>query len=382
MVRLAQGAKLRLTRRLDDDAVAARAGDRSTAEWIAREAGTSVGAARESLDASKRLTSQPNTDEALSNGELSENQATAISDAAASDPAAERKLVNAAKREGLKDLKKRCAETKANAHPDEKSRREAIRRGRHLRTFSDREGGWNLHMRHLPDVGAEIEALLAPYIHRRFECARHAGTSEPREAYAADALLDLARAAAGEGSRPQGARRADTKVLVHIDIASLLRGHTVPGSTCRIEGVGPVDVEWVRSIYGDAFVALLYEDAVDVRSVVHLGRQVTAHQRTALEARGYHCEVPGCGATSHLEIDHVDDWALTRRTVLDQLMWACPHHHRQKTLGGYRITGPPGARMWTAPGDTERRDHPPDESQPDRHRPGDQPDLFGNPSAA
>lgn len=30
-------------------------------------------------------------------------------------------------------------------------------------------------------------------------------------------------------------------------------------------------------------------------------------QRSALEARGYRCEVPGCGTTRGLEIDHAED---------------------------------------------------------------------------
>jgi hypothetical protein len=35
----------------------------------------------------------------------------------------------------------------------------------------------------------------------------------------------------------------------------------------------------------DAFLAAVVTDGVDVRSVVHLGRNDTAHQRTALEVR-------------------------------------------------------------------------------------------------
>ena len=148
-------------------------------------------------------------------------------------------------------------------------------------------------------------------------------------------------------------------MFVHIDLATLQAGRTQPGSVCHIDGVGPVDVDHVRSLLGEAFVVALINDAVDIRSVVHLGRQVTAHQRSALEARGYHCEVPGCAVTWGLEIDHRADWALTGTTTLDELVWLCRHHHDQKTHHHYRITGPPGHRTWTAPDGTTRHTRPP-----------------------
>ncbi len=72
--------------------------------------------------------------------------------------------------------------------------------------------------------------------------------------------------------------------------------------------MGPVPVATARSLMADAFGAAVVTNGVDVFSVAHLGRSVTAHQRSALEARGYRCEVPGCGATRGLEIDHIHDW--------------------------------------------------------------------------
>jgi hypothetical protein len=252
-------------------------------------------------------------------------------------------------------------------------------------------------MRHLPEVGAEIEALLAPYTHARHETARRAGIHEPRDAYRADALLDLARATTTSGgTTPKGASRADTKVFVHIDLDTLLRGSTQPGSTCHIDGIGPVDVDHVRSLLGEAFVVALIHDAVDVRSILHLGRQVTAHQRSALEARGYRCEVPGCDVSWGLEVEHVKDFALTGVTRLDDLAWHCTHHHDQKHHHGHRLTGPPRHRTWTAPDGTAIHDHPPPAASdpaagradprpptgPPANAPPAEPSLFAGPPAA
>ena len=121
---------------------------------------------------------------------------------------------------------------------------------------------------------------------------------------------------------------------------------------CEIAGVGPIPVATARELARDAFLTAVVTDGVDIRTVAHLGRAATAHQRTALEARGMHCAVPGCGTTNGLEIDHVDGWAITRRTHIDQLDWLCHHHHDQKTHRSYHLGGPPGRRTW----------HPPDTS--------------------
>lgn len=114
--------------------------------------------------------------------------------------------------------------------------------------------------------------------------------------------------------------------------------------------MGPVPVATARSLMADAFGAAVVTNGVDVFTVAHLGRSVTAHQRSALEARGYRCEVPGCGATRGLEIDHIHDWHSSFRTELARLCWLCRRHHLDKTHRGWRLTGPPGDRRWIPPG--------------------------------
>ena len=158
-----------------------------------------------------------------------------------------------------------------------------------------------------------------------------------------------------------------------VDYEALRRGHSEAGETCEIAGVGPVPVATVRGMLADSFGAAIVTDGVDVYTVAHLGRPATAHQRTALEARGYRCEVPDCGSTTALEIDHIADWHETHRTSLDQLCWLCRRHHLDKTHRGWRLTGPPGQRTW----------NPPDRAGADP--PGDPPSdgsLFGDSTAA
>ncbi|MFP3900521.1 MAG: hypothetical protein ACLFXM_06675, partial [Acidimicrobiia bacterium] len=86
--RLASGAKTLLAARVDESGAARRAGDRTTAEFLARTAGTSVGAARSTLDTSRKLDGLAHTQAALRRGELSRAQAEHVATAAAVNPRA------------------------------------------------------------------------------------------------------------------------------------------------------------------------------------------------------------------------------------------------------------------------------------------------------
>ena len=177
-------------------------------------------------------------------------------------------------------------------------------------------------------------------------------------------------------------------MLAIIDLRALNRGHVEGDETCEIAGVGPVSVSAIRSMLSDAFLALVIKDGTDVRNVTHLGRQVTAQQRTALEARGWRCE--RCGSTRRVEIDHDTGWTLTHDTVLGDLRLACEHCHDLKTIHELRWAGPPGegyfvdatGNPWRAPptdSDPPTGDTPSDGAHAPptpRHDGPDEPPLF------
>jgi hypothetical protein len=180
-----------------------RRGDRSAAHELARTTGTSVGQAAQALETAKRLEALPTTAAAARRGELSAQQTAAITDAAGADPSAEAGLLHQAKHASLQELKDHCARTKAAAVPDSEARRRRIHDSRYLRSYTDSEGAWNLHMRENPEVGAEIMAALAPIRDRLFRQARAEGRREPLEAHAAGGLAQLARDRSGRQTPSQ-----------------------------------------------------------------------------------------------------------------------------------------------------------------------------------
>jgi hypothetical protein len=192
-----------------------RNGARSPEDDIARKTGTGTTRARRKLSTSKRLRSQPKTDEAVRRGRVSTDQADEVSEGAGVAPEAEDDLLDTARNRPLHDLRRRAAEERAKA---------------------DRDG------------------------------------VEP-----------------GTGRGRRGG---------------------------EIAGVGPVAVSAVRRLLSDAFLTLVFEKGEDVRNVPHFGRQVTARQRTALEARGARAAAAGDGPTtaSDRRADRSHPGRLTGRT--------------------------------------------------------------------
>jgi hypothetical protein len=258
-----------------------RDGDRSAAHQLARTTGTSVSQAKDALDAARRLRELPTTDAAARRGELSTQQVAVITDAASADPHAEARLLEQSRSTSLGELRDECARTKANVC-DLEARRRRIHERRYLRTWADTEGARMLQMRANPEVVAGIIAALEPIRDELFDTARKEGRRAPQEAYAADALAELARRACG-AANGKPARRA--KILARVDLGALLRGYPVGDDVCELAGYGPVAVSAVRDLIAteDPFLAAVVTKGKNVVGVAHLGRRPNAHQQTALE---------------------------------------------------------------------------------------------------
>ncbi len=170
-------------------------GARSAAHELARQTGVGVGAAKDAITAGKRLRQLPLAAGAAKAGELSQQQAQAIADAASADPTAERRLVEKAKRSSLGELKDECARTKAAAE-DLEERRRRIHRERFCRKRTTPDGAGEIHYRSTVENMARVWAVLQAFFSGVFEQAKVEGSWEHTDAYMADALGAMAEAAA------------------------------------------------------------------------------------------------------------------------------------------------------------------------------------------
>ncbi len=245
--KLAAAAKVLFARRVAETGAWKGDGDRDEAHWLARMTGCSLGAAIAQLKTAERLEDLPAAKEAFRAGDLSETQARHIADAATVDPTKERELVDLAGTESVGEI---VAETRRikGSTGNQQEKAERIHRNRRLRKWCDTDGTYQLSFTNTAVVGAEINALLEPFIDALWRRAHTEGRSEPRQAYAADALLEMLRLAAGAKTADLDLRNvADAKIIVHVPYDTYLAGHPIDGRSCEIEGVGPIPVTSPRS---------------------------------------------------------------------------------------------------------------------------------------
>ncbi len=407
-------------------------GHTSAADWLAAETGISVREAATQLGTAKRASALPKTREAMRSGALSPTQAGAVTDGASADPAAEEELLASAASDTTAALREKAAKARAAA-TDSAHREARIRAERSVRTRTDADGAFNLHLRGPAIDGARLTALLRPHVEQAFRSSRRGPANGPRDTFdnrTYDAFMVLLgllpsaggwhpaaptdTAAAGFGTPdpstapsavepiaadaeteaetdvdhpadggsaglmgsaapppcsapplpPSGPSAAvsplrppggdNVKVIVRIDHSALVRGHTVGGETCDIPGLGPIPVSAARELLGDAFLAFVITKGRDVATVAHLGRGLSAHQRTAVEWLGLRCSNCACNRTVAIQVDHRNPWIAQPETKLDNQDPLCPECHRRKTHHGWRLADGTGRRPFLPP------DPPPD----------------------
>jgi hypothetical protein len=316
----------------------AHQGYRSPEEWLAQKSGTSYGHAAGILDASAKLKSLPGLDGAVRSGELSAPKLNELAKAATPDN--EQTLLDAAKRQNLKQLRRTCAGERAKARSTERdeARHARIHKERYHRTWTDEDGAYRYEGKTTAAVGARLEAAINAAADRVFKEAYAAGLREPTTAYRADAVVNLICG---------GGARVDTHVVIRV-AESRLSGRdgmceTATGAVTVSEAIG--------AILAGAFVKVVAHRGVDITRVVHHGRHIPAELKTAIfERDGYSCVRPGCGATSHLEVHH---YKVEHARGGPMAYWnaasVCSHDHDLLTHASHRLEGGPGNWTWIPP---------------------------------
>ncbi|MCU1459503.1 MAG: protein of unknown function endonuclease [Actinomycetia bacterium] len=331
---LADGATAKLSKRVADTKVFVAYGDRTPEELCARIIGVGVGETRRAIESAAQLESLPETDAAVRAGRLSGQEAALISSVAVLDPALEGELLAAAGN-GLSPLRDACVRARSDIEdPDARAKRQHADRA--LKIWNNIDGMVEGHFRLAPEVGGALRAAIQQQTQKIFRAKHRAGIREPHHAYAADALAQLVT---GEPGAAKSAVGCTTHIV--IDHAVLIRGAALPGETCEIPGVGPVNARWVHEQLGEAFVTAVIKKGRDITTVAHFGRHIPAELRTALLVGGGHeCCVDGCTRREYLELDHSEvDYAKGGPAAWWNLEHLCSVDHRRKTQG-WKL-GPP-----------------------------------------
>ncbi|BBY20060.1 HNH endonuclease signature motif containing protein [Mycobacterium stomatepiae] len=91
-------------------------------------------------------------------------------------------------------------------------------------------------------------------------------------------------------------------------------------------------------------------DEGDAIGRYHTKRLASPGQRIVLYAKDRGCTHPGCDVPGYLcELHHVEDWASTHRTDIDQLTFACGTHHKLLETGWTTRKRRDGATEWIPP---------------------------------
>lgn len=348
--RVAAAVRMMAIRRVEQSRVWQRDGHRTIAEWVATATGTTLGHAIGVVETADRLQELPATRQAFCAGRLSEIQVREIAGAAAANPGAESSLLNSARSRSVAGLREDCRRVRAAAVPDEVSAHEMIRRRRYFRHWTDREGAVRLNARLTPDGGGHVIAAVDILRDMIAADARRSGIRESSEAFAADALVELAMTSSSNRGDP--GPRATVHVVVDHEV--LVNGRARADQRCEIPAVGRIPAATARALAGDAILRAVVMKGADVTAVTHIGRTIPARIRTALQIRDPVCVVPRCDRRRGLEIDHdrvayVDGGP----SMLDNLARICGWHHYQKTHLGYRLSGGPGRWKWEKPSDRD-----------------------------
>jgi hypothetical protein len=401
--RAVAAAKTLLAKRVEASRQWQTKGHSSAAEHLAAISGRSLGAARSELETSNALDDLPATKQALLGGAVSETQGQIIANAAKANPHAERDLIKKASKVNHQGLRDEARKAKAAADIDPEARHRRIQSERRLSRNTDLEGVWHLHANGTVVDGSVISSELDRLTDEIFATNRADGVRECRDAYAFDALTEMARRSAGLRHRvPPSADAIDDRkkrklatpqhlALLRLDVAALWRGYVEGDELCEITGLGPVPVETAKTLLGDAVLKLVITNGVDVLNVTSLTRGPTQAMRYARLWTNPMCCVEGC---TRMRVEHDHRWGAeykdTRHTRLDELDGVCPHHHDLHTREGWALVAGDGDRAMVPPDDLR---HPANAPPPagtskpaatpaDRAPPAaEQADLFGNPAA-
>jgi hypothetical protein len=286
--------------------------------------GTTAGAARVALATVGAVDACPATKGALSAGEVSLAQASAITSAAAEH---EHELLELARAKSLGPVNDAARKHRlAAVDPAELHTKQVA--AQTFRSWASELGNVAFAGELPPEVGVPFVNRLAAATDRAWRAADREQRRMPREWHAARAFAQMVSASGGSAS-------PSADFVVVCDLNAYRRGHAHSGEPCHILGAGPIPVSLARELSEDAYLKAVLHDGVGIHTVAHFGRRRPATLQTALDLgapptfEGVTCA--DCDRRYHLEWDHVDPYANGGLTSYANLEPRCQPCHDDKT---------------------------------------------------
>jgi hypothetical protein len=306
-------------------------GHLSSAHLVAAAAGTSLGRAADTIETGRRLADQPDVDAAFRAGELSLEQAVAVSDAVEADPGSAPTLLATAATESLRTVRDQARMIKARAEDDRIGRYERQRRAMRLHHWVDTDGMGCGLWRLPPDLDAAVMACITEETKSVYAAARREGRRERLDRCAAEAFVGVVTGRAA--SEPPAAG-----VIVLVDLPALMHGAAEDDEICLMPGYGDVPVSVPRRMLEkNAFLSGVLRDGINVLAYKNLGRRFGKPIRTSLAVEGIlrdgelRCAYPGCDRRI-ITLDHIIGVAQGGPSTKENCQPLCFTHNLEKGL--------------------------------------------------
>jgi len=323
---------------LDQSGEWALDGSPTCAHWIAATLDIDVGTAREWLRIGRELAALPETSAAFVTGELSYTKARTLTRLATA--ANERELLDLAARTPAGDLGRALAAWSAR-HEDERERERRHRRDRGLRWRTEPDGMVTCSIRMTPEQAATFTAAIDAHVVRSDGRNTDHQPEPPNDT--TERGID---ASATRGSHPAWWSLAQQRVDALIDL--LANGGTniatevilhVRGDGCTLDDGTPIADTVVERIADTASLRAMIHDAESHPiNVSGKHRHHTKRQKLVVKERDRRCV--DCGGTDFLEYDHVPDFDISRRTLVEETELRCSRCHARRHRNEGRQDGP------------------------------------------
>jgi hypothetical protein len=306
-------------------------GSRDTAEWLAKETGTSARKNRNATELGEAMSKSESLADAVCSGAISTDKASAVV-GALGDEVADANLLDTVADLPLPAVRPAVEDWRARNHPDRDADIAEVQRSRRYLRLTDQPDGMTRVDGLLdPESGAIVRSALDGVMNQSF----NDGTTRTRVQRCADALTQLSHAAA-KGEIKGG--RSNTKLLATVPFETITeragkRGITHVGAT--------LDPATVRKLACDAGIhRVITGPGSSILDFGHETRLVSDNLFLALVARDQHCRWPGCTVrATWCDAHHIIEWTEHGPTSDENCTLLCHRHHQLSHQPGWKMTG-------------------------------------------